>query len=171
MRSFIRLTCLAIVLTEPTMASAQQPIELRPMSVEQRWDRASRNLTLFVAMFMREGRLAGKTDSQIGRELAGYFGPWPASTPLAMAQLLGRNWQLWRPMDFQATLNADGSVSIQTNRPYEAALVEYKNIGVDSHAVDAMFAAFHKTIAEQQGLVFEQTVDSATVRMTIRRKS
>lgn len=170
MRSFIRLICLAIVLTHPTMAIAQQPVELRPMTAEQRWDRASRNLILFVAMFMHEGRAAGKTDSQIGRELASYFGPWPASTPLEMAQLLGRNWQLWRSMDFQATLSADGSVSILTNRPYGAALGDYKNIGVDSNAIDTMFGAFHQAIAERQGLVFEQTVDEDTVRMTIRRK-
>lgn len=38
------------------------------------------------------------------------FGPWPAS--IALGQLLGRNWQLWRSMDFQATLSADGSGSI-----------------------------------------------------------
>lgn len=170
MRSFIRLTCLAIALTETGMAAAQQPIELRPMTVEQRWDRASKNLTLFVAIFMREGRVAGKTDAQIGRELAGVLGPWSVSTPEEMAQLIGRNWRLWRPMDFQAVLNADGSVSIKTTRPYEADLIQYKTIGVDSAAFDAMFAAFHKTIAEQQALVFEQTTDSTVVRMTIRRK-
>jgi hypothetical protein len=73
-------------------------------------------------------------------------------------------------MDFRATLNADGSVSIQTNRLYAAALDDYKNIGVDSNALDSTFGAFHAAIAEQQGLAFEQVADAATVRMTIRRK-
>lgn len=138
------------------------------MTAEQRCDRASRNLILFVAMFMHEGRAAGKTDSQIGRELASYLDHGLRAH--LWAQLLGRNWQLWRSMDFQATLSADGSVSILTNRPYGAALGDYKNIGVDSNAIDTMFGAFHQAIAERQGLVFEQTVDADTVRRTIRCK-
>lgn len=49
------------------------------------------------------------------------------------------------------------------------AIQQYNAIGVSPSDFDGMFGAFHKTIAEQQGLDFRQTVDSVSVRMTIRR--
>jgi hypothetical protein len=145
-------------------------MDLPAFTLEQRWDRASANLTLFAAMFLHEGLQAGKTPESAGQELATFFGPWSfVNSPGDMARAIYRNWQLWRTVEFAVEEGPDSSVSITTNRPYEARLSQYVNIGVTPAMFDAMFAAFHQALARQRGLDFQQSVDSTRVRMTIRR--
>ena len=170
MRNRVSLVFVGAVLSLAPIRVQSQTLALTPLSPEQRWDRASMHVTLFTAMFIREGIQAKKSPGQIGRELSGFFGPWTGvTTPAAMAQAINRNWQLWRSLEFSAVEQSDGSVRITTNRPYVAALTRYGVIGVTPAEFDDMFASFHESIASKQGLVFEQTKDSAAVYMTIRR--
>lgn len=158
---------LAVISVAPARA---QRLELPTLTAEQRWDRAAKQVTLFATMFIREGIEAGKTPPDIGRELAEFFGPWSGVvTPADMARSIHRNWQLWRDVEFVAVETADGAVTVTTNRPYAAAIRQYRLIGVAAVDFDEMFGSFHQAIAKQQGLDFQQIVDSGSVRMTIRR--
>lgn len=167
----IRLVALISIagLAQGAATPGGQRIDLTPMSVEQRWDRASMHVSLFAIMLIREGTKAGKGPEAVGRELATLFGPWSdVTTPEQMARTIFRNWQLWRTVDFVADRSSDGTVAVTTNRPYQESINRYKNIAVSASDFDKMFAAFHETIARQQGLDFRQTVDGTTVTITIR---
>lgn len=166
----IILSGLLLLSTFAASPATAQRLELTPMTAEQRWDRASKNMTLFTMMYMHEGMKAGKLPVQIGRELAEFLGPWPnVATPVDLARTIYRNWQLWREVDFVATQTPDSTIAITSSRPYVSAIQQYNVIGVTSADFDAMFGAFHQAIAQRQGLEFRQVVDSMSVRMTIRR--
>ena len=161
---------LATLLVSAANAHAQR-LELTPLTAEQRWDRASMHVTLFTAMYIRDAMVAGRTPADAGRELATFFGPWPAvATPEDMARTIYRNWQLWRTMEYAAEKAPDGSMTITTSRPYVDALERYSSIGVTPADFDAMFGAFHAAIAARQGLTFQHSIDGSTVRMHISRR-
>ena len=166
----VLLSSLLLLATLTVSPAGAQRLDLPMLTAEQRWDRASKQVTLFAVMFVREGMKAGKPAVEIGRELAGFFGPWSGVvTPADMARTIHRNWQLWRDVEFVATEAPDSSITVTANRPYVAAIQQYNLIGVTPADFDAMFGSFHQTIARQQGLDFRQSVDSTSVRMTIRR--
>ncbi len=95
--------------------------------------------------------------------IATILGPsWSGVTsPAIMAQALHRIWLVWPEAEFTVEEDPDGSVTIRANRPYQHIFGESGILfDVSVQDVETVWYVFRKTIAQQQGMEFNQVEDN-----------
>lgn len=175
----MKIPIILVVLTVATLGTAyavqqQTTIELPTYTPEQRWERASSQVTVSFVAGIAYAKSMGQSVEEYSESLSKLFAPgWgePGSGSLSIIQGVHRNMMLWQGAQFDIMEASEVSVTARSNRPWARYFGENKMwYGVTLDEFESMFQIFNHRIAEHLGLSFEGRIEGDWLYLTFSLK-
>lgn len=163
---------LVLSLLVPIYAQAQD-IELATYTTEQRWERASSQLTVSFVAAIAYAKSMGQTAEDYGNAVVKLFTPgWgePGSGTLGVIGGMNRNYLMFTESEFELVDQSATSVTARSNRPWMKYFGEDEMwYGVTLEEYENTFQIFNSGLAEYLGLGYEEWVEDgwAYMRFTL----
>jgi hypothetical protein len=170
----VLIALVGLALGSPLTSQQQADTELPNYTPEQRWERASSQLTWSIVAAIAYAKSMGQSAEQLGEYYAKLFLPtWgePGSGTLNVIRGVHLNFLQWTKSEFEITESSDVSVTGRSNRPWARYFGEEKSAyGVTPEDFDTTFMAFHNLLAEHLGLEFKCEIKDGWLYMTFSLK-
>ena len=166
----ILIVVIATVLVTSLGAQQQAAQELPTYTTEQRWERASSQLTVILVAGIAYAKSIGQSPEEYGEFLGNLFAPgWgePGSGSVKIIRGVRRNYLMWPEAEFEITESTELSVTARTNRPWAKYFGEdHTWYGVTLDEFDACLHVFNRQLAEYLGLQYQEQIKDGWLYIT-----
>jgi len=170
----ILIVLIGVTLGAPLISQQQAEAELPKYTPEQRWERASSQLTVIFVASIAYAKSMGQSAEQLGEYIAKLFSPgWgePGSGTLNIISGVNRNFMMFTKSEFEITESSDVSVTGRSNRPWARYFGEDKTwYGVTLEEFETSFRVFNRLLAEYLGLEYKDEIKDDWLYMTFSQK-
>lgn len=157
-------------LTAPLAAQEQDTPELGDYTVEQRWERASNQLTLSWVAAIAYAKSMGQSVEEYSNFLADMFVPsWgeAGSGSVNIIRGVHRNFMMWPDTEFELVDATGTSVTARMNRPWSAYFGEDRTwYGITQDEFERSFQIFQERVADHLGLEYSDRTEGDWFYMT-----
>ena len=157
-----------------SFAGQQKENELPKYTPEQRWERASSQLTVMMVGAISYAKSMGQSAEQFGEYQMKLFAPsWgePGTGSLNIIRGVNYNFMMWAGSEFEITESSDVSVTARSNRPWAKYFGEDKTwYGVTLEEVETYLETSIRLLAEYLGLEYKSEVKEDWLYMTFATK-
>ena len=156
----------------PFTAHAQD-VELATYTPEQRWERASNQLTLSWVAGIAYAKSIGQTPADYAKSAIRLFVPgWgePGTGRLNVVVGMHRNYMMFTESEFELVDQSETSVTVRSNRPWMRYFGEDEVwYGVTVAEYEEVFRLFNAAVAEHLALSYEESLEGGWVYMKFSR--
>jgi hypothetical protein len=153
-----------------SFAGQQKENELPKYTPEQRWERASSQLTVMMVGAISYAKSMGQSAEQFGEyQMKLFASSWgePGSGTLNVIRGVHRNFMVWPGSEFEILESSDVSVTARSNRPWAKYFGEDKTwYGVTLEEVEKYFGTSIRLLAEYLGLEYKDEVKEGWLYLT-----
>ena len=171
MRKVSIFTVLFVLLFAVTITAKETTQELPEYTTEQRWERASSQMTIVGGILaISYAKSLGHTAEEYGEYTAKLFGPGWGDPGTASLDIIGGvrlNCLLWSGSEFEIVKATETFVTGGVNRPWKKYFGEEKSTyGVSLDEYETWFRTFHRRLAEYKGLGYKDEIKGDWLYMT-----
>jgi hypothetical protein len=160
----------ALWLAAPLAAQEQDVPELGDYAAEQRWERASSQLTLSWVAAIAYAKSIGQSVVEYANFCVEMFAPsWgeAGSGSVNIVRGVHRNLMMWPDTEFELVEASATSVTAKANRPWSAYFGEDRTwYGVTQDEFEELLQIFNKGVANHLGLDYSDRIEGDWFHMT-----
>ena len=174
--STILICCVTLILfNNSTLAQNQdtQKKELVQLTVEQRWQRSSWLLDVFMIAGINQAKSRGNPAKNYAEFLADLYAPgWEGITqPWGMFRAMHRNSQITPGFEMEILKESENAITFRFNRAYKSRFGDDGlSYGVSIKEYEEMLKVFYGAVATHLGFNYNQRLDGDWNVITIRNK-